>query len=47
MIIRPRVLVAEPGAELRWMARIPGIIGGEVQLYRGAPRAAHSTQRGA
>lgn len=29
MTIRPRVLVAEPGAELRWMARIPGIIGGE------------------
>jgi hypothetical protein len=29
MTIRPRVLVAEPGAELRWMARIPGVIGGE------------------
>ena len=29
MTIRPRILVAEPGAELRWIASLPGIIGGE------------------
>jgi hypothetical protein len=29
MRIRPKVLVAEPGAELRWALSLPGIIGGE------------------
>lgn len=29
MTIRPRILVAEPGAELRWVASLPGIISGE------------------
>jgi len=39
MTIRPRVLAAEPGAELRWMARIPGIIGGE-HSFTLSPRTA-------
>jgi hypothetical protein len=29
MTIRPRILAAEPGVELRWIASLPGIIGGE------------------
>jgi len=29
MTIRPKVLVAQPGAELRWTLSLPGIIGGE------------------
>jgi hypothetical protein len=27
--VRPRILIVEPGVELRWRASIPGIIGGE------------------
>ena len=29
MTIRPKVLAARPGAELRWALSLPGIIGGE------------------
>ena len=29
MTIRPKVLVAQPGAELRWALSLPGIVGGE------------------
>jgi hypothetical protein len=29
MTIRPKLLVVQPGAELRWVASVPGIIGGE------------------
>jgi len=29
MTIKPKIVVAEPGAELRWAAGLPGIIGGE------------------
>ena len=29
MTIRPKVLAAQPGAELRWALSLPGIIGGE------------------
>jgi hypothetical protein len=29
MTIKPKVLTAAPGAELRWTAGIPGVIGGE------------------
>ena len=29
MTIRPKVVAAEPGAELRWVSSLPGIIGGE------------------
>jgi hypothetical protein len=29
MTIRPKVLAAQPGAELRWALSLPGIMGGE------------------
>jgi len=29
MTVRPRIVAAEPGAELRWDSSLPGIIGGE------------------
>jgi len=29
MTVKPKILVAEPGVELRWAAGLPGIIGGE------------------
>jgi len=29
MTVRPKIVVAEPGVELRWSAGLPGIIGGE------------------
>ena len=29
MTIKPTIIVAEPGVELRWTAGLPGIIGGE------------------
>jgi len=29
MTVKPKIIVAEPGAELRWAAGLPGIIGGE------------------
>jgi len=29
MTIRPKLVVVQPGAELRWVASVPGIIGGE------------------
>jgi hypothetical protein len=29
MTVRPKVLAAEPGRELRWVARLPGIMTGE------------------
>ena len=29
MTIKPKIVVAEPGVELRWAAGLPGIIGGE------------------
>jgi hypothetical protein len=29
MTIRPKVLAVQPGAELRWVSSLPGIIGGE------------------
>jgi hypothetical protein len=29
MTVKPKIIVAEPGAELRWTAGLPGIIGGE------------------
>lgn len=29
MTIRPKVLAVQPGAELRWISSLPGIIGGE------------------
>lgn len=29
MTIKPKIIVAEPGVELRWASSLPGIIGGE------------------
>ena len=29
MTVRPKIVVVEPGVELRWSAGLPGIIGGE------------------
>ena len=29
MTVKPKIVVAEPGVELRWSAGLPGIIGGE------------------
>jgi hypothetical protein len=29
MTVRPKITVADPGAELRWVASLPGIISGE------------------
>jgi hypothetical protein len=29
MTIRPKVLAVQPGAELRWVSNLPGVIGGE------------------
>jgi len=29
MTVRPKIVAAEPGVELRWAASLPGIIGGE------------------
>jgi hypothetical protein len=29
MTVKPKIIVAEPGVELRWTAGLPGIIGGE------------------
>jgi hypothetical protein len=29
MTVKPKIVVAEPGVELRWTAGLPGIIGGE------------------
>jgi hypothetical protein len=29
MTVKPKITVAEPGAELRWVASLPGIISGE------------------
>lgn len=29
MTVKPKIVVAEPGAELRWTASLPGIISGE------------------
>ena len=29
MTIRPKLLAVQPGAELRWVSSVPGIIGGE------------------
>jgi hypothetical protein len=29
MTVKPKIIVVEPGVELRWSAGIPGIIGGE------------------
>lgn len=29
MTVKPRIVVAEPGAELRWSASLPGIMSGE------------------
>jgi Polyketide cyclase / dehydrase and lipid transport len=32
MTVRPKVLIAEPGLELRWTARLPAVMGGEHAL---------------
>jgi hypothetical protein len=29
MTVRPRIVLAEPGVELRWASSLPGIISGE------------------
>jgi hypothetical protein len=29
MTVKPKITVADPGAELRWVSRLPGIISGE------------------
>ena len=29
MTVKPRITVADPGAELRWVSRLPGIMSGE------------------
>jgi hypothetical protein len=46
MTIKPRILVAEPGAELRWAASVPGLIGGEhsfvLTAQDGGTRLVHS-----
>jgi len=45
MTIKPKIVVAEPGAELRWAAGLPGIIGGE-HSFALSPRFALSPGNG-
>ena len=37
MTVKPKIIVAEPGVELRWAAGLPGIIGGE-HIFALTPR---------
>jgi hypothetical protein len=40
MTVRPKIVVAEPGVDLRWASSLPGIIGGEHRFELGAASVA-------